>query len=50
MKSRISDFENQMVDLRVTNNSKMNADEVKDLMEKKMTNIQELKRDTDHIN
>jgi hypothetical protein len=36
LKSKISDLENHVLDLRIVSNSKINGEEVKDIIDKKL--------------
>jgi hypothetical protein len=49
MKQKIHDLENQVLDLRINCNSKINGEEVRDIIDKKLLILNEYRRDADNL-
>jgi hypothetical protein len=47
LKGKIGDMEKQILDLKVNCNSKINGEEVKDIIDKKLNLLQDYRRDTE---
>lgn len=50
MKTKIHDLEKQLVDMRFACNSKINGEEVRDIIDKKFMVLNDYRRDADNIN
>jgi hypothetical protein len=47
MKGKLGELENQLVDLRINCNSKIDGEEVREIIDKKFTVLNEYRRDAD---
>ena len=50
MKTNINDLEKQLVDMRFTCNSKIDGEEVRDIIDKKFMVLNDYRRDADNMN
>lgn len=50
LKSKVSEVENQVMDLRMISNTKINGEEVKEIIDRKMNVLREYKMDTENLN
>ncbi len=50
MKNKIGELEGQVMELRITANTKINGEEVREIIDRKLNLLQEYKRDTEQLN
>lgn len=50
IKQKVNDMENSMLDLKINCNSKINGEQVRDIVDKKLSILSDYRRDADSMN
>jgi hypothetical protein len=50
IKQKVSDLETSMLDLKINCNSKINGEQVRDIVDKKLSILSDYRRDADSMN